>query len=199
MRLSVRPRSIPPAVVLGCVVLAALAAATAGCGGEHDATEKQLSELRAEIARLRATQASLGERVDAIDIERGAFAKGAAAAPPPGPGAIAAAPTAPVTAAPHAGAAGDGAATRPRTTPEDRDRPELDVVRLSPSEGDGDADNDPSRPVVRATGDGKSAPAAPTPTLNNRSLGARSVKRGVTAATPKKSDSDARRPAEAKP
>jgi hypothetical protein len=172
-------RSILPVLLL---------ALGAGCAGEHDATEKQISELRAEIARLRAGQASLGERLDAVDIERGAFARGAMPSPPgaAGPSAIAAV-TAPAASPPSA-----TSGARPRATPDDRDRPALDVVRLSPSEGDGDADNDPSRPVVRAVGDGEGA-RAPTPTLNNRSLGARNAKRGVTAATPKKTaDADAR-------
>ena len=42
----------------------------------------------------------------------------------------------------------------------DPDRPDLDVVRVSPSEGDGDADSDAARPVIRAVGDEGSDPAA---------------------------------------
>jgi hypothetical protein len=160
-----------------------LLALAAGCGGGHEAMEKQLAELQAEIARLRAGQAAIGERLDAIDdggsarrgaerspqapvdIERGAFGKGAAAAPPP----MGDVPKAPATAA--------------LAAPHPSDRPELDVVRLSPNEGDGDADNDPSRPVVRVVGDG----AAPRPTLTNKSLGAHPApKKGVVVAAPKK-------------
>jgi hypothetical protein len=150
--------------------LLVLAALLFGCGGGHDAVEKELGELRAEVAKLRATQASLTERLDAIDIERGAFAKGAAsatsgtsapAAPPPGPSA------------------------RPAS-----DRPDLDVVRLSPNEGDGDVDNDPSRPVVRATGDASAA----RQTLSNKNIGPHS-KKGVAVVNSKKTDGGDARPA----
>jgi hypothetical protein len=142
----------------------------AGCGGgERDATAKQLDELRAEVARLRASQAALAERLDTVDIERGAFAKGAATAEPVAAGSPLATPRAPAQAA-------------------DRDRPELDVVRLSPSEGDGDADNSTSRPVIRAVGDS----AGPRPTLSNKTLGTHAApKKGVLAALPKKAANDA--------
>lgn len=152
---------LPRLLALGMLALGA------GCGGGHDAMEKQLAELRSEIGRLRASQAGLNERLDAIDIDRGAFARGAPAGPSP-----AAAPP-PVAA-----------------RASDRDRPELDVVRLSPSEGDGDVDADPARPVVRAVGDG----AAPRQTLSNKSLGAHPApKKGVaTAASKKQADADGR-------
>ena len=154
---------------LGPVVLGAIAAL--GCGGEHDATSKQLDELHGEIARLRASQAALGERLDAIDIERGTFARGASAPSP--------AATAPALAI-----------APPPAHAADRDRPVLDVVHLSPSEGDGDADTDPSRPMIRASGDG----ASPRQTLSNKSIGARSTTRkGVVPSAPKKpADADAR-------
>jgi hypothetical protein len=146
----------------------AIAAAAIGCGGEHDATEKQLAELHGEIARLRATQASLAERLDAIDIERGAFAKGTSAPPPTA--------TAMVTPPPTVRAA-------------DRDRPELDVVHLSPSEGDGDADSQAPRPLIRASGDGGGA----RQTLSNKTIGSRPAPRkGVVPSAPKKAgDADA--------
>jgi hypothetical protein len=151
-----------------------LLALGAGCGGQHDATEKQLAELRAEIARLRAGQASLIERLDAIDIDRGAFAKGAAAPPAADPG------SAPVTTGSPVGAPKPPPPSGARA---DQDRPELDVVRLSPNEGDGDVDNDPSRPVIRA---GSGSPTVATKTLSNRNLGARSApKKGVAAAATK--------------
>src|SRR6185295_10179952 len=60
----------------------ALLALGTGCGGQHEAVEKQLAELRTEIGRLRAREAALSERLDAIDIDRGTFAKGAATAAP---------------------------------------------------------------------------------------------------------------------
>jgi hypothetical protein len=168
---------LPRLLALGLLALGA------GCGGEHDAMEKQLAELRGEISRLRAGQAAIGERLDAIDIERGAFAKGAAAAPPLGE-----VPRGPATASLAAPRPVDPSAGRPKT-PSD-DRPQLDVVRLSPNEGDGDVDSDPSRPVVRVIGDG----AGPRATLTNKSLGARPApKRGVAPAAPKKqADGDVR-------
>jgi hypothetical protein len=70
MKLPVRP-----------LTFAALLALGAGCSAGHDAAEKELAELRAEVTRLRAAQAALSERVDGLEIERGTFAKGAAAAP----------------------------------------------------------------------------------------------------------------------
>jgi hypothetical protein len=76
MRLRVRP--LLPAA------LAAIAL-TAGCGGGHDAAEKQLAEMRAELTKLRAEHAALTERVDGLEIARGAFAKGAPADAPPSP------------------------------------------------------------------------------------------------------------------
>jgi hypothetical protein len=149
----------------------ALLALGAGCSaGERDATAKQLDALRAEVARLRASQAALAERLDTVDIERGAFAKGATAAEPVGSSLTP--PTSP----------------RPPAQPSDRDRPELDVVRLSPSEGDGDADSSAPRPVIRAVGDAAGA----RQTLNNKTILAHPApKKGVAAATPKKAANDA--------
>jgi hypothetical protein len=150
MRLSVHLRTVVPALLL---------AFAAGCGGgEHDAMEKQLAELRAEVTRLRAGQAALSERVDTIEIDRGSFARGGASASPQAPAV-------------------------------DRDRPDLDVVRLSPSEGDGDADTaDGSRPVIRAAGGGGEARPA-------RGAGRGAPRRGVATAAPvpkKPQDSDTR-------
>jgi len=110
--------------------LVALSLAT-GCGGGHDALEKELGELRTEVSRLRAQSAQLSERVDQMDARARAVGT-----------------TAPVGAALPAPA--------PVVSARDGDRPVLDVVRLTPpSEGDGDADNDPSRPLVRVVGDAK--------------------------------------------
>lgn len=161
MRLSAPRLLLLPVALLACC---------AGCGGERDATAKQIDELRAEVSRLRANQAALTERLDAVDLQRGTFAKGGPAAEPvPAP---------------------QPASTRPG----DRDRPELDVVRLSPSEGDGDADSGAPRPVIKAGGDG----AGPRQTLNNRTIGAHPApKKGIVASAPKKAANDA--PPVAKP
>jgi outer membrane murein-binding lipoprotein Lpp len=76
-----------PARLLSALPLAALLALGAGCSSGHDATAKELAELRAEVTRLRAQQAALGERVEAIEIDRGSFGKNAApAAAPASPG-----------------------------------------------------------------------------------------------------------------
>lgn len=108
-----------PSWLLLCLPLAAL-----GCGASRDATEKELAALHAEVARLRASQAAMTERLDNLEIARGAFQKGAAPA----------------------------AAPQPSAPPEGADRPDLSVVRLSPSEGDGDVDKGGPRPMIRAVG-----------------------------------------------
>jgi hypothetical protein len=146
-----------------CVCLVPLLALASGCGGGHDIADKQLAEMRAEVTRLRAGQAALTERIDALEIERGAFGKGAAA--PPSPDAPAPAPA----------------------RPGDRDRPALDVVRLSPSDGDGDADSDGPRPLIRAVGSEGSIRKA------DRAAGARGApKKGAVAPNPKRPDADPR-------
>ncbi|MCC6557429.1 MAG: hypothetical protein IT372_31145, partial [Polyangiaceae bacterium] len=53
-----------------CSLGLAIAALAAGCGGGADATEKQLAELRAELARVRAASAALSERLDAVERTR---------------------------------------------------------------------------------------------------------------------------------
>jgi len=152
-----------------CVTLVSLLFAAPGCGGGHEALEKELGELRAEISRLRAAQASMSERLDTLDVS-GVGAKGGSSAAKLTVGDPGRAPS----QAPAAPA-----------SPRDGDRPELNVVRLAPSEGDGDVDNDPSRPVVRAVGSGD-----PRETLNNRTIAQRGAKKGLTTA--KKTDGEAR-------
>jgi len=175
MRLSTRllPR-------LASLMIGAFGAFSAiGCGGEHDATEKQLAELHGEIARLRATQSTLAERLDAIDIERGAFARRASTPS-----------TAMATAAPIALPSATAPAARASDRASDRDRPELEVVHLSPSEGDGDVDSEAPRPMIRANGEAAGA----RQTLSNKTISSRSAtRRGVVPSTPKKAaDADAR-------
>jgi hypothetical protein len=155
------------------LVSASILAFGEGCGGGHDAAEKELGELRAEISRLRANQAALTERLDAVESSAGAAnASGAAGAAKGAPSALR--PPGPPVPAPVA--ARDG------------DRPDLDVVKLAPppSEGDGDVDNDPSRPLVKVVGEQSSRQ-----TLNNRSIGAHPSKKSVSVVPPKK-DGDAR-------
>ncbi len=63
------------------LALAASGALSIGCAGGREGTEKELAELRAEITRLRADGAALTGRVDQLEIDKGSFAKGAAADP----------------------------------------------------------------------------------------------------------------------
>ena len=95
------------------------------CGGARDATEKELSELRSELTKLRSDQSRTQERLDALEIARGGL-RGAAAVSDGGPA--------------------------PR--PIDPDRPDLAVVRLAPDADPDDPDADTPRPVVRSVGAG---------------------------------------------
>lgn len=63
------------------------------------------------------------------------------------------------------------------------------MVHLSPSEGDGDTDSEAPRPMIRAGG----GDAGPRQTLNNKTISARSARKGVVPSAPKKgADADAR-------
>ena len=95
------------------------------CGGARDATDKELSELRSDLTKLRSDQSRTQERLDALEIARG------------GPGS-----SAPVS----------DAAPAPR--PIDIDRPDLAVVRLAPDADPDDPDADTPRPIVRSVGSG---------------------------------------------
>jgi anti-sigma factor RsiW len=144
-----------PCTFLG-FALAALFALP-GCGAEaRDATSKELSALTAEISKLRAEQASISERLEAI--ERGKL---------------------PAPAAPEPEKAADPAAAAPPTPATrslDDDRPALDVVRLGPTgddsaDGDGDIDADGPRTVLRSGASGiiveeQSGPGATTRTVS---------------------------------
>jgi len=48
--------------LLPCVAL------LAACGGAHDATEKQIADLRSEVVKLRADNAALAERLDGVEL-----------------------------------------------------------------------------------------------------------------------------------
>ena len=140
----------PVSLVVCCSLLA-------GCAASHDTTEKELSEVRAEVSRLRATQAALTERLEALEVVRGEAAK-----------------------------RGSQVGTDTSARPEGADRPDLEVVRLSPSDGDGDADVDGTRLVVRAVGgEGSVQPKkAEKPIV----LRGGYFKKSGNASTPKKSD-----------
>ncbi|WP_437677311.1 hypothetical protein [Sorangium sp. So ce131] len=91
-----------------CSMGLSFAALAAGCGGGRDGVERQLSELRAELVRVRADNAVLADRLGALERARG-----------------------------HARGAARPLATEPAAAPsEEPDRPDLEVVRLAP-EGDG--------------------------------------------------------------
>ena len=116
----------------GAFALAVLIAAPAlvSCAGARDATEKELSALRSDLTKLRADQARMQERLDALEITRGALRSGGEAIEP-----------------------------APTTKPIDADRPALDVVRLAPPvdvDDPGDAtdstDSSAPRPMIRTDG-----------------------------------------------
>jgi hypothetical protein len=81
----------------------------AACGGAHDATEKQISDLRSEVVKLRADNAALAERLDGVEL-RGTRPR---ATPGPAPAAEVATREQPqldvVRLAPEGGAAADDA------------------------------------------------------------------------------------------
>jgi hypothetical protein len=107
-----------------------------GCAGEaHDATSKELSALTAEISKLRAEQASLSERLDALERTK---------------------PRAPEPARAEAPSGAAPAPVAMEARPLDADRPALDVVRLGPSDDDEDADTDADVPrtVLRSGANG---------------------------------------------
>lgn len=105
-----------------------------GCGGAAQDTSKELSALTAEISKMRAEQASMAERLEALE---------RAKAPLP----------APVAAVdPRPAAAPEPAPARSL----DSDRPSLDVVKLGPvaSDVDGDIDEEGPRTVLRSGSNG---------------------------------------------
>lgn len=127
--MSARPLFFPALVALALL---------SGCGAQADATSKELSALTAEISKLRADQAALAERLDAMERNK---APAQATAPAMADAAKPAESAPPVVAA--------------RSL--DSDRPSLDVVKLGPppsEEGDGDIDADGPRTVLRSGANG---------------------------------------------
>lgn len=112
-------------LVLALAVLIA-APALVSCGGARDATDKELSELRSDLTKLRSDQSRTQERLDALEIARGGLRGGGAAA-------IDAAPT---------------------SKPVDLDRPDLAVVRLAPEVDPDDANADAPPLSLRSVGPG---------------------------------------------
>ena len=105
------------------LLLPALALWALGCGGAaHEATLRQLAELRSEVMKLRSDQAAFTERLESLELGRG-LAPRPTGAPRP---------EVPVAA--------------------DPDRPALEVVRLAPSTDPDDPASDAPRPVVRVNG-----------------------------------------------
>jgi hypothetical protein len=114
----------------------AIAALTAGCGEQKDATDKQLAALRAEIIKVRADTAVLADRLNALELARDGF---------------------------RGGARPQNAATGGAPEPEP-DRPELDVVRLAP-ESDGNRPvlrSTAGGVVIEGDGASRSVPRAET-------------------------------------
>ncbi|WP_437297384.1 hypothetical protein [Sorangium sp. So ce426] len=121
----------------------ALAALNVGCGGGHDAVERQLSELRAELVRVRAENAVLADRVGSLERSRGG-ARGAARPDEAGARAV---------------------------LPEEPDRPDLEVVRLAP-EDDGARPpvlrSTANGAVIEEPPGGSPPPSPPPSTLSRR-------------------------------
>lgn len=101
-----------------------------GCGGGHDEVKKQISALEAEIAKLKAEEAALADRLERAEIGLRTQKKASEQGEP-------------AAAVPRRGEA------RQR----DGDRPDLDVVRLGPEADPDDPDADTPRPLLRASGD----------------------------------------------
>ncbi|WP_437743818.1 hypothetical protein WMF39_01720 [Sorangium sp. So ce1504] len=127
---------------IGAMALA-LAALNVGCGGGRDAVERQLSELRAELVRVRAENAVLADRVGSLERSQG----GARSAARPDEAGARAAP------------------------PEEPDRPDLEVVRLAP-EDDGARPpvlrSTANGAVIEEPPGGSSPPSPPPSTLSRR-------------------------------
>ncbi|WP_437647742.1 hypothetical protein [Sorangium sp. So ce362] len=127
-----------------CSMGLTLAALSAGCGGGRDAVGQQLSELRAELVRVRADNAVLSDRVGSLERSR---------------------------AAPR-GAARPGEAAARAAAPEEPDRPDLEVVRLAPE--DGGARPPVLRSTAKGVvideppGGGSTPPSPPPSTLSRR-------------------------------
>jgi tol-pal system protein YbgF len=110
------------------LALAALIAAPClvSCGGARDATDKELSELRSDLTKLRSDQSRTQERLDALEIARGGLRS------------VGAAPIDPL----------------PSSRPIDPDRPDLAVVRLAPEVDPDEANPDAPPLSLRSVGPG---------------------------------------------
>ncbi|MFO0615471.1 MAG: tetratricopeptide repeat protein [Polyangiaceae bacterium] len=116
-------RSARRSSCLPAIAGAALIVGSLGCAPQTDALQKDLATLRTELAGLRAENAALGERMDALEIKSGSL-KGYE---PP----------------------------KPAST-DDTDRPDLQVVKLTPNAGKDDAPppDDGPRTIIRTTSKG---------------------------------------------
>jgi tol-pal system protein YbgF len=112
--------------VLALAVLIA-APAVVSCGGARDATDKELSDLRGDLAKLRSDQSRTQERLDALEIARGSLRSAG-------------------------GSAAIDAPASPR--PLDPDRPDLAVVRLAPDADPDDGNADAPPLSLRSVGPG---------------------------------------------
>ncbi|HTN88203.1 MAG TPA: hypothetical protein VL242_31200 [Sorangium sp.] len=129
-----------------CSMGLSLAALAAGCGGGRDAIDQQLSELRAELVRVRAENAVLADRVGSLELSRG------------GP----------------RGAERPAATEARAAAPEEPDRPDLEVVRLAPEPAADDAARSPvlrstaNGVVIDDPRGGAPPPSLPPSTLSRR-------------------------------
>ena len=72
----------PHSAVIGLAVLASLG--LLGCAGGKDAADKELAELRTTLTKLRADQAVMSERLDALEVGRTGRAAGGGVVPASG-------------------------------------------------------------------------------------------------------------------
>jgi hypothetical protein len=100
-----------------------------GCGGGHDIESKQLEELQAQVAKLRAEQGALTTRLERAELM------------------LRAQKTAPAAALP--GPSGGG---RPEARSKDAAAEGLNVATLRPESTSEDPDADAPRPILRASG-----------------------------------------------
>ena len=118
------------------LILSVLLPGVAACAASGDAGQKRLDELTSELAKVRSQTAALGERLDALEIQRAT----------PRTANEASSPTTAARSAPQPAHA----------PPPPPDRPTLDVVKLGPDAPvDGvDGLDGGGRVVLRSTGNG---------------------------------------------
>ena len=65
--------------LIGASAALLAASGAVSCAGGRDAADKELSQIRGELAKLRADQARAAERLDNLELAKGTFHGGSAA------------------------------------------------------------------------------------------------------------------------